>query len=165
MTAAEFGDKFNAYDWDLYQPLAVLLKDGRRTYIDPPGDQARPRPDELVIIRRSNPKNPERHRYEEITDLVGMLDLPADQGRMSYAEFDSLIRQYLMADPFLPFAVELRSGEVLEVKRRPDLGRVCRHLRWHGTPGRPDTYYTFDDVARLVPRMVPVPAGGNGHAA
>lgn len=160
MTAAEFGDKFNAYDWDLYQPLAVLLKDGRRVYVDPPGREAGLHPDELVITRGRNPKQPERYRYAEIADLVGMLDLPADPGRMSYAEFDPLIREYLMADPFLPFAVELASGEVLEVKRRRDLGRACRFIRWRGTADYREVQYTFDDIIRLIPRLVPATAAG-----
>lgn len=158
MTHDEFRKQYEDYPWDPYQPLAVLLADGRRTYIDMP-EQVRLTPDELVITRRTDPRKPERHRYADISRLVPLLELPTDPGGMSYAEFDPLIRELLMAEPFRPFAIELKSGEVIEINRRPQISRLCRHFTLFGEPPRSFTHYTFDQVARLIPSSThPVPA-------
>src|SRR5215471_9196494 len=89
MTHVEFRRQYEAYGWEPYQPLAVVLANGQRTYIDMP-EQVALAPDELVITRRTNPRKPERYRYAEIDRLVPLMELPADPGGISYAEFDPL---------------------------------------------------------------------------
>lgn len=156
MTAAEFRTKYVAYDWDPYHPLAVLLKDGRRAYIDMP-EQATLGPNGLVITRRYTPQKPEQYRYEDIRDVVGMLDLPADPGCISYAEFDPLIRRLILQKPFKPYILELRDGRRVPVRRpSPRNGRAMLIL---GRRKDPFVKLAFDEVARVV---VPdeVPAGG-----
>ena len=62
MTRDEFCRQYNAYEWDPYQPLAVILTNGNRIYIDMP-EQVMRTGDELIITRRMNPRKPERYRY------------------------------------------------------------------------------------------------------
>lgn len=92
------------------------------------------------------------------------MELPADRGAMSYAEFDPLIRELLMAEPFVPFVIELKGGERLTITRRAELGRACRHLIYFGEPPRSFTHYTFDQVARLTPNAGTVSASQQGAA-
>jgi len=149
MTHDEFHRQYEDYPWDPYQPLAVFLSDGRRVYIDTP-EQVRLTPDELVITRRTDPRHPERYRYADISRLVPLLELPADPGGMSYAEFDPLVRGLILREPFQPFVVELRTGEKIEVNRPgPRSGRFMVIL---GEPHEPFRSVAFDDVARLTPR-------------
>jgi hypothetical protein len=155
MTAEEFRQRYEAYDWEPHHPLVVILKSGQRGYIDMP-EQVTLAPDELIITRRANPHRPERYRYADIDRVVPLMELPADPGGMSYAEFDPLIRELLMADPFRPFVIELRTGERLEINRRADIGRACRHFTLFGNPPRSFTQYTYDQVTRVRPMFAPV---------
>jgi hypothetical protein len=152
MTHDDFKQQYEAYPWDPYQPLVVLLADGRRVYIDMP-EQVRLNPDELVITRRTHPR-PERYRYEEIVRLVPLLQLPAEPGGMSYAEFDPLIRRLLMAEPFQPFVIELKNGERIELKKRGGTVRAGRAIAVVGEPPHTLTKIAFDDVARITPQVV-----------
>ena len=157
MTREEFRQRYEDYPWDPYHPLAVILANGGRTYIDMP-EQVELTWDGLVITRRPQPRKPERYPYSDIAGLVPLLELPADPGGMSYAEFDPLIRKLLMAEPFEPFAIELKTGEVIEINRRHEIGRACRHFVIFGEPPRSFTNYTFDQVSRLIPKSEAVPA-------
>ncbi|MBX9628777.1 MAG: hypothetical protein K2X82_33595 [Gemmataceae bacterium] len=156
MTATEFRSKYVAYGWDPYHPLALILTDGRRVYIDMP-EQAELGPNELVITRRSAPRKPERYRYEDIRDVVGMLDLPADPGCISYAEFDPLIRRLILQKPYRPYVLELRDGRRIPVNQPSP--RHCRAVTVLGDGDQPVVKLWFDDIARVV---VPeqVPSGG-----
>lgn len=157
MTRSEFWQAYEAHEWDPYQPLAVLLADGTRTYIDKP-EQVAPEFGEVVITRRQNPQRPERYKYADIARLVPLTDLPADPGGMRYADFDALIRELLMAEPFRPFAIELKDGTVLDISRRAQIGRGGRYLTLFGEPPHSFAQYTYDQIARLVPHPQPVPA-------
>jgi hypothetical protein len=149
MTHDEFKQQYEAYQWDPYHPLVVLLADNRRVYIDMP-EQVRSNPDELVITRRTHPR-PERYRYEEIVRLVPLLQLPAEQGGMSYAEFDPLIRRLLMAEPFQPFVIELKNGKRIELKKRGGTVRAGRAIAVASEFPHTLTKIAFDDVARITP--------------
>jgi hypothetical protein len=162
MTHDEFRRQYEDYPWDPYHPLAVILTTGPRVYIDKP-EQVALAPDELVITRRVNPRKPEHYRYADIAQLVPLLELPADPGGLSYAEFDPLIRRLLMADPFEPFVIELRTGAQLRVNSRPDLSRAGRHLTLFGRPRWISTSYTYDQVARLIPKAETVVARPGGE--
>jgi hypothetical protein len=110
-------------------------------------EQVRLTPDELVITRRASPRKPERYRYADITQLIPLLELPADPGGMSYAEFDPLIRELLLARPFQPFVVELRSGERVEVTQpAPRGGRFMKV--WE--PSGSLRSIEFHNIARVV---------------
>jgi hypothetical protein len=154
MTSEEFRQQYKAYDWDTtYQPLAVVLNSGNRVYIDKPEQVSLP-PEELVITRRTNPRKPERYRYADITRLVPMMELPADPGGMSYAEFDPLIRELLMADPFEPFVIELKNGEHIELNERGGTTRAGRFIAiWTDSP-KQFLRVNFDQVARLSRKAV-----------
>jgi hypothetical protein len=160
MTHDEFRQQYEAwhdtFDQGPYSPLAVILMTGDRVYIDMP-EQVTLAEDELVITRRKNPRKPERYRYSDIAQLIPLSELPADSGGVSYAEFDPLMRELLMADPFQPFVIELTNGERLEINKRSEIGRAGRHLTLFGEPPQSFTHYTFNQVARLVqkPRAVP----------
>ena len=146
MTHDEFRQQYEAYPWDPYQPLAVILSTGQRVYIDMP-EQVQLTADELVITRRTSPRKPERYRYADIARLVPLMELPADPGGMSYAEFDPLIRQLILQEPFRPYVVELRSGERIEVTRpAPRAGRFMKV--WE--PSRLLRSIEFHDIARIV---------------
>jgi hypothetical protein len=150
MTHDEFRQQYEAYPWDPYQPLAVILASGERVYIDMP-EQVRLTPDELVITRRANPRKPERYRYAEIARLVPLLELPPDPGGMSYAEFDQLIRELLMAELFQPFVIELRNGERILIDHRGEIGRGGRHIILFDRIPRPSNHINYEQVARLIP--------------
>ena len=75
---------------------------------------------------------------------------------MSYAEFDPLIRELLMAEPFQPFAIKLKTGEVIEIGRRPEIGRAGRHLNIRKEYAV--THLTYDQVAMLIPQSRSIPA-------
>ena len=153
MTRDEFRQQYEAYEWDPYQPLAVILTSGNRTYIDKP-EQVGLTDDELVITRRQNPRKPEKYRYADIAQLIPLLDLPADPGCMSYAEFDPLIRELILQRPFRPFVVELRTGERVEVTRSsPRAGRFMTVLNGSSDPIR---FIVFDDIARILTTAEPV---------
>jgi len=147
MTHDEFRRQYETYEWDPYQPLAVILANGTRTYIDMP-EQPTLTADELVITRRANPRRPERHKYADVAQLVPLMELPADPGGMSYAEFDPLIRELITQRPFRPFAVELRSGEQVKVTRLATRGG--RFVNVRNDPSGPRRQIEFDDIARIV---------------
>jgi hypothetical protein len=157
MTHDEFRQQYEAYPWDPYQPLAVILSSGERVYIDMP-EQVRLTPDELVITRRSSPRKPERYRYADIARLVPLLELPADPGGISYAEFDPLIRELLMAEPFQPFAIELKNGERIELHERGGTTRAGRFIALLPELPKALRSVNFDQVARLT-RLTPAAAG------
>jgi hypothetical protein len=147
MTCDEFRQQYEAYEWDPYSPLAVILATGNRVYIDMP-EQVTLTDDELVITRRKNPRKPERYRYADIARLVPLMELPADPGGMSYAEFDAIMRELIVQRPFSPFVVELRSGERIEVtKAAPRGGRFMKV--WSDVAG-PLRSIEFHDIARIV---------------
>lgn len=147
MTHDEFRQQYEAYEWDPYSPLAVVLTTGNHVYIDLP-EQATLADDELVITRRKNPRKPEHYRYADIAQLIPLSDLPADPGGVSYAEFDALMRELILREPFRPFVVELRNGERIEVTRRaPRSGRFMR--AWSDVAG-PLRIIEFHDIARIV---------------
>lgn len=146
MTHDEFRQQYEAYEWDPYSPLAVILMNGNRVYIDMPEQVARSG-DELVIIRRKNPRKPERYKYADIARLVPLVELPADPGGVSYAEFDALMRKLILQEPFQPFVVELRSGEQVEVTRRAPRGGRFMHV-WNETG--PLRSIEFHTIARIV---------------
>lgn len=151
MTRDEFRTQYEAwhdtFDRGPYSPLAVLLAAGNHVYIDKP-EQVTLSEDELVITRRKNPGKPERYRYADIAQLVPLSELPADPGGVSYAEFDALMRELLMADPFQPFVVELRSGERVEVKSPAPRGGRFMHV-WSDTFG-PLRSIEFHDIGRIL---------------
>lgn len=149
MTRDEFWRQYNVYEWEPYQPLAVILTSGVRTYIDMP-EQAMPGSGELVITRRNSPRKPERYPYADIDRLVPLMELPADPGGMKYADFDPLIRELLMADPFEPFVIELKNGERIELDERGGTTRAGRFIVLLGEPPRPFVHVEFDQVARLM---------------
>lgn len=146
MTHDEFRQRYEAYEWEPYHPLAVILTSGKRAYIDMP-EQVNLTPDELVITRRANPRRPERYSYADIAQLVPLMELPADPGGIGYAEFDPLIRELIIQRPFRPFVVELRSGERIEVTRAaPRGGRFMKV--WE--PAGSLRSIEFDDIARII---------------
>jgi hypothetical protein len=153
MTRHEFQQRYEEYPWDPYIPLAVFLKDGRRVYIDLP-EQVKFSDSELIITRRSHPQKPERYPYAEITRLVPLDQLPAEAGGMSYAEFDPLIRELLMADPFRPFTIELKSGERIDIQSRPEIGRAGRFVKFYR--GNERSSVTYEHIKRLAPQGEPV---------
>jgi hypothetical protein len=155
MTQEEFRSQYEAYSWDPYHPLGVILANGQRVYIDKP-EQVELTLNELVLTRRSTPSKPERYHYSEISQLVPLLELPADPGGISYAEFDPLIRELLMAEPFQPFAIKLKTGEVIEIGRRPEIGRAGRYLNIRKEYAV--THLTYDQLARLIPQSRSIPA-------
>ena len=154
MTRDEFRQQYDAYEWDPYAPLAVILMSGTRAYIDVP-EQATFTDTEVVITRRRHPNRPEKYPFADIARLVPLDQLPADPGSMSYAEFDPLIRELLMAEPFQPFVVELKTGERVEITRRPEIGRMGRFVSFH--KGNSHTSQTYDHIARFVPHTATVP--------
>ena len=156
MTHDEFRRQYEAYEWDPYQPLAVVLANGTRTYIDKP-EQMTPGNDELIITRWQNPRKPERYRYADIAQLIPLLQMPADPDGMSYAEFNDRMSELLVADPFVPFVIELKNGERVELDARRGTTRAGRFIRvWDGV-GQP-VGINFDQVARLS-RKTLSPAG------
>lgn len=161
MTRDEFLKQCEAwhdtFDQGPYSPLAVILMTGNRVYIDMP-EQVTRAEDELVIPRRKNPRKPERYRFADIAQLIPLSELPAGPGGVSYAEFDALMREFLMANPFQPFVIELTNGERLEINKRSEIGRGGRHLTLFGEPPQSFTHYTFDQVARLIQKSRAVPA-------
>jgi hypothetical protein len=152
MTHDEFRRQYEAwydeFDSQPYTPLAVVLTAGNRVYIDKP-EQVTLAPEELVITRRQNPRKPERYRYGDIARLVPLVELPADPGGMSYAEFDQLIRELLMAEPFQPFVIELKNGERIELNERGGTTRAGRFIAiWTDAPSQ-HLRVNFDQVAGL----------------
>jgi hypothetical protein len=147
MTRAEFCQQYKTYTREPYQPLAMILASGQRAYIDKP-EQVAPDYEEVVLTRWQNPHRPERYKYADIARLVPLMELPADPGGVSYADFDALMRDLITQRPFSPFAVELRSGERVEVtKPAPRGGRFMKV--WSGVAG-PLRSIEFHDIARIV---------------
>lgn len=159
MTHEEFRQQYEAYPWDPYHPLAVILTNGERTYIDMP-EQVTLAPDELVITRRSNPRKPERHRYAGIARLVPLMELAAEPGGISYAEFDPLIRRLLMAQPFEPFTIELKTGERIELAERGGTVRAGRAVSVWARPMKARVKITWDQIARITTNAAAVAGRG-----
>jgi hypothetical protein len=148
MTYEQFRRQYEAYPWDSYHPLALILASGNRAYIDMP-EQVTLTPAELVITRRAHPRQPERHRYADIVQLVPLLELPADPGGLSYAEFDPLIRRLLMADPFQPFVIELKNGMRIELDERGGTVRAGRAVSVQARSGNGRVKLTWDQITRI----------------
>ena len=156
MTRKEFWQRYKTYERNPSQPLAVLLTNGSRVYIDKP-EQVTPDYEVVTITRWQNPNRPESYRYDDITRLVLMTELPADPDGMSYAEFNDRMSELLVADPFEPFVIELKNGERVELDERRGTTRAGRFIRiWDGV-GQP-VGINFDQVARLT-RKALTPAG------
>ncbi len=156
MTRREFLQQYRVYEREMYQPLAVMLTDGRRVYIDKP-EQMTPDYETVTITRWQHPNRPESYRYDDIARLVPMTELPADPDGMSYAEFNDVMSEWLVADPFEPFVIELKNGERVELDERRGTTRAGRFIRiWDGV-GQP-VGINFDQVARLS-RKALAPAG------
>jgi hypothetical protein len=147
MTHDEFRQQYEAYEWYPYSPLTVILATGNRVYVDMP-EQVTLTGEELVITRRKNPKKPEHYRYADITRLVPLRELPADPGGISYAEFDALMPELILREPFRPFVVELRSGERVEVTHPAPRGGRFMHV-WSDVSG-PLRSIEFHNIARIV---------------
>jgi hypothetical protein len=148
MTYDEFRAQYRAYDWEPYAPLALIPTSGERVYIDMP-EQAALAAGDLIVTRRAKAHRPERYRYADLDRLVPLTDLPADPGGMSHAEFDPLIRELLMAEPFQPFVIELKNGQQIEVNERGGTTRAGRFIAiWTDTPRRLVRVH-FDQIAVL----------------
>lgn len=157
MTAEEFRRQAEPLlNPDKFVPIAVDLSTGDRVFIDMP-EQAELRGNQLLITRRGR-RFPEKYGYDVIERVIPADRLPPDPGGISYAEFDTTIRQLLTAEPFRPFVIELRNGDRIELHERAGTVRAGRVVVIPFLASRPVLKITYDQIARITTAAEPVRA-------
>lgn len=135
-------------DWKVFVPTAVDLIDGERVFIDKP-EQAKLSREALVIARRV-PARLIGLPYPDIASITPATELPAEPGGIAYAEFDALMSQLLMREPFQPFSIEIRTGVVIEVTSRRRIDRTGRFVIVYDETRTSRMLYTYDQIARVI---------------
>lgn len=140
-------------------PVVLELDSGDRVLVDVP-EQLSPGRAAVDVSRPG--QSDLRIDYERVDRVVSLDQLPADAGGLSYADFYAAVRPLLWADPYRPFALELRDGTTLAIDRPGRLALAGRFGVF--LPPEPAGYvrFTYDQVSRV---LAPAPDGKAGHAA
>ncbi|MBA4063424.1 MAG: hypothetical protein C0501_06870 [Isosphaera sp.] len=141
-------------------PAVLDLADGGRVVVDAP-EQIDLRPD-AAAVRRGNGPAVFLLDYDQVARVVPLDQLPGENGGLGYGDFYAAVRPLLWAEPYQPFALELRDGRTLPIDRPGRLALAGRFGVFVPPAAAPAIPFTYDQVARVIP---PVPHGQADHAA
>ena len=126
-------------------PVVFVIRCGSRVIVDMP-EQLEMMSGAVLVRRRTEP-TPYRIDYEQIERLLPLDELPGDGGP-SYAEFYATVRPLLWAEPYQPFALELKDGTRLLIDRPGRLSLAGRFGTFAPLGPTPLVHFTYDQVAK-----------------
>ena len=135
-------------------PVVLERTNGERVIVDKI-EQTHFEPTELVIRRRTT-RQVDRLKYADVSNVLGLEELPPPEGAMGYAEFHETLPKFKHRQPFRPFVVELRNGETIPILEPIGIGMAGRFASFYPKDGS-RILITYDQVARIAD-LIPTPS-------